>query len=192
MVTSTEVTKMPIDEFGVDWDADALRASKAPYPYTSGSFFEYFKDLIHPQDRVLEVGCQIGSWYPAWRDIVPTIRYEGVDWSKVAIDIATERWPAAKFYNMDAREMKFEDEFDVVFTHTFLQHTSEDLKKIVMPLMYKALKKGGLLIIQENTSYISGGTWFREGWVKFITDLGFTLVLAHDIGGGGTGFVFRK
>jgi hypothetical protein len=75
-------------DMGVDWDADALRASNASYPYTDASSFRYFEDLVRPHDRVLEVGCQIASWIWAWRGIEPTIRYFGLDWSKVAIDIA--------------------------------------------------------------------------------------------------------
>lgn len=179
-------------EFGVDWNKDAERAAAAPYPYTSGVSFNYFKDLIKPGFRVLEVGCQIASWYPAWRDIEPTVQYEGVDFSPVAIKIARERYPQCRFYLMNAKDMAFKEEFDVVFTHTFMQHTSVALKEKVLPLIWNALKNGGLLIIQENTSYVSGGTWLRQGWIDFITSYGFKLEREHDIGGGGTGFVFRK
>lgn len=188
-------------DMGVNWDADALRASKAKYPYTSGDTFTYFKDLVKPHDKVLEVGCQIASWIWAWRDIEPTIQYTGLDWSKLALDIAEERYGVggehagnypAKFIHLDAREMDFHDEFDIVFTHTFYQHTNLETKKLVAPRVYEALKPGGLHIIQENTSYDSTGTWFRNGWVNFFTERGFKVVRLHDIGGGGTGFVFRK
>ena len=203
------------DDFGVDWDADAIRASKASYPYTEGRFFDYFKDLVKPHDRVLEVGCQIASWIWAWRDLEPTIEYSGLDWSEVAIKIANERYgpsgvhsgvnpPAtynvykdmvsyvpAKFYVMDAREMSFSQVFDIIFTHTFYQHTNLETKKAVVPRVYEALKPGGLHIIQENTSYESGGTWFKEGWIKYFEERGFQCIRTHDIGGGGTGFVFR-
>jgi len=179
-------------DMGVDWDADAIRASRVPYPYTDGRAFQYFKDLVKPHDRVLEVGCQIASWIWAWRDIEPTIRYEGLDWSEVAIRIARERYPDVKFYVMDAREMDFHEEFDIVFTHTFYQHTNLETKRIVVPRVYEALKRGGYHIIQENTSYESAGTWFRDGWIKFFESYGFKVIRTHDIGGGGTGFVFRK
>jgi len=190
------------DDFGVNWDADAIRASKAPYPYTEPSFFNYFKDLVKPHDMVLEVGCQIASWIWAWWGTEPTVRYEGVDWSEVALEIAKKRYGPggtdvgkhlpAKFYLMDAREMDFKEEYDVCFTHTFYQHTNIETKRLVVPAVFKALKPGGLHIIQENTSYDSGGTWFKEGWIKHFTRSGFELVRAHDIPGGGTGFVFRK
>jgi ubiquinone/menaquinone biosynthesis C-methylase UbiE len=178
---------------GVDWDAEAERAAKAPYPYTCGSFFNYFKDLIRPYDRVLEVGCGIGSWYPAWRDIQPNIRYVGLDFSPVAIRIARERWPECEFILMNAKDMDFKEEFDVVFTHTFLQHTSIQLKRVVLPKIWTALKKGGLFIAQENARIVSLGTWpTDDGWINFIEPFGFKLFRSHDIGGGGTGFVFKK
>jgi hypothetical protein len=188
-------------DFGVDWDADAIRASKAPYPYTEPSFFNYFKDLVKPHDRVLEVGCQIASWIWAWWGIEPTIRYEGIDWSAVALEIAKKRYGPggtdigkhfpAKFHHMDAREMNFNEEFDIAFTHTFYQHTNPETKALVVPKVRSALRHGGLHIIQENTSYESGGTWFKEGWIKYFEERGFQCIRTHDIGGGGTGFVFR-
>lgn len=212
-------------DMGVDWDADARRAAAAPYPYTESIFFNYFKDLVRPNDRVLEVGCQIASWIWAWRGTEPTVRYEGLDWSLPALTIARERYgengknvvlvsasgipppfpsyyepfdvdrkiigAPARFHCMDARKMAFEGEFDIVFSHTFYQHTNLETKRAVAPRVAKALKPGGLHIIQENTSYDSDGTWFRQGWIDFFDQYGFELVRDHDIPGGGTGFVFR-
>jgi hypothetical protein len=94
---------------------------------------------------------------------------------------------------MDARDMNFYEMFDIAFTHTFYQHTSIETKKIVVPKVWRALKPDGLHIIQENTSYESLGTWFGEGWIRFFMEHGpFEVVRAHDLGEGGTGFVFRK
>lgn len=217
-------------DFGVDWDAEAIRASKVQYPYTSGDFFNYFRDLVEPHDRVLEIGCSIASWIWAWRNIEPTVRYEGLDWSEVAIDVAEERYGfrggvpgknihlkpgtsyssmidaqflpfnlkkkiighPAVFYHMDARDMDFHEVFDIVFTHTFYQHTSIETKNQVAPRVAEALRPGGLHIIQENTSYESKGTWFKQGWIDFFERFGFKCIRTHDMGGGGTGFVFRK
>ena len=179
-------------DMNVDWDKDALRAASAPYPYTSGDFLQYFKEFVPPNAEILEVGCQIASWYPAWRELEPTVRYEGLDFSPVAIKIARERYPERKFYLMNAKEMDFDQEFDIVFTHTFFQPTNIETKRIVAPRIWRALKRGGLLIIQENTSYESAGTFFKDGWIKFFAAYGFELLRTHDIGGGGTGFVFKK
>jgi ubiquinone/menaquinone biosynthesis C-methylase UbiE len=191
-------------DMGVDWNADAQRAAKARYPYTSGQAFLYFKDLIKPHTKVLEVGCQIASWIWAWWQTEPTVKYEGLDWSEIALKIANERYgpnglnlncgnhTPAKFYHMDARDMNFTEAYDIIFTHTFFQHTNIETKDIVVPKMHQALKKNGLLIMQENTSYDSLGTWLKPGWIKYFTERGFDLVREQELNGGGTGFVFRK
>lgn len=189
------------DDMGVDWDAEALRAAAAPFPYTQGIFFDYFKDLVKPHDKLLDLGCNIASWIWAWRDIEPTIEYHGLDWSEVALKIANERYGPggshvglvpATFHRSDAREMDFTEVFDIVFTHTFYQHTNLETKHLVVPRAFRALKPGGLHIIQENTSYDSEGTWLTEGWIKFFEDFGFKLERVKDFHDGGSGFVFRR
>lgn len=184
--------KPAIGDDGINWDKDAERAAEQPYPYTDGLIFEYFKDLIKPHFRVLEVGCQIASWLWAWRDIEPTIEYVGLDLSSHAIEVARERYPECKFHLMNARDMDFHEEFDVVFTHTFLQHTNIETKKIVIPKMWEALKEDGLLIIQEKSDFETEAAFTKEGWIKFITERGFGLVKSHDQGTGGWGYVFKK
>jgi len=182
-----------IGDDGIDWDFEAERASKGSYPYTTGkSIFAYFKDLVRPQDRVLDLGCNIASWIGAWQDIEPTIEYEGLDRSEVAIDIARERYPDAKFYIMDAREMNFHERFDIVFTHAVYQHTHLKTKKKILPRVHRALKPGGHHIIQENTAISSSTVMLKEEWISLFESFGFKTIRTHDIGGGGTGFVFKK
>jgi ubiquinone/menaquinone biosynthesis C-methylase UbiE len=190
------------NKFGVDWDAEADRAAAAAFPYTGGSFFEYFKDLVKPHDKMLDLGCNIASWIWAWWDIEPTIEYHGFDWSQHALDIANARYGPggthlgshvpATFHQGDMRKMEFNEEFDIIFTHAVYQHTDEETKKLTVPRVHKALKHGGLHIIQENTSYISNGTWFQQGWIDFFQSFGFKLELVKDFHDGGSGFVFRK
>jgi len=190
------------NKFGVDWDAEADRAAAASFPYTSGAFFEYFKDLVRPHDKLLDLGCNISSWIWAWWDIEPNIEYHGFDWSQHALDIANARYGPggthlenhipAIFHQGDMRLMDFNEEFDIVFTHAVYQHTDVETKKLTLPRVHKALKPGGLHIIQENTSYISDGTWYQQGWIDFIQGYGFKLVRVKDFHDGGSGFVFRK
>jgi len=192
MLLKSEEEKPAIGDDGINWDEDSKRATEQPYPYTDGSTFEYFKELIKPHFRVLEVGCQIASWLWAWRDIEPTIEYVGVDLSSHAIKVARKRYPECEFHLMNARDMDFHDEFDIVFTHTFLQHTNLRTKEIVIPKMWKALKEKGLLIIQEKSDVETETNFTEEGWIKFITERGFDLVKSHDQGSDGRGYVFKK
>lgn len=184
----------PQDEFGIDWDKEAERCAAVVLKgYPDPSFFGYFKEFIKPMMNVLEIGCNIGNWYPAWKNLEPTIKYTGLDFSEIGLRIARERYPEASFVYCNAKELDFKEMFDVIFTHTMLQHVSLSTKKIMAPRIWNALKPGGFLIIQENTATVSDGTWpNREGWITFFEGFGFKLLKAHDIGGGGTGFVFGK
>lgn len=184
----------PQDEFGIDWDKEAERcAAVVKEGYPDCSIFGYFKEFIKPDMSVLEVGCNIANWYPTWRSLEPSIKYTGIDFSETGLRIARERYPVASFVFSNAKEMIFDQQFDVVFTHTMLQHVSIETKKILAPRIWGALKPDGFLIIQENTATVSDGTWpNREGWINFFEGYGFKLIKAHDIGGGGTGFVFQK
>jgi ubiquinone/menaquinone biosynthesis C-methylase UbiE len=149
----------------------------------------------------LDLGCNIASWIWAWRDVEPTIEYHGFDWSEVALKIANERYGLggphagqvpAVFHLGDARQLDFNEEFDIIFTHTFYQHTNLETKQMVVSRAYKALKPGGLHIIQENTTYNSEGTWLTQGWIDFFTSYGFKLERVKDFHDGGSGFIFRK
>lgn len=181
----------------INWEAEARRAIGASknWPNKSGSGEDYFRDLIKSGDVILDLGCQIAGTYGVFKDIESTIEYEGVDWSEEALKVARERYPDAKFYRMDARKIYFHERYDLVFTHTFYQHQSIESKKIIVPKVYKALKPGGYHVIQENTmgSCSGGGTGMsKEEYIDLFTKSGFELVKTHDIGGGGTGFVFRR
>lgn len=186
------------NKFGVDWDAEADRAAAVKFPYTDGGFFGYFKDLVKPHDKLLDLGCNIASWIWAWRDIEPTIEYHGFDWSQHALDIANERYGPdgshvgqvpAIFHFGDMRQMDFNEVFDIIFTHAVYQHTDEETKKLTAPRVYRALKPGGLHIIQENTT---APLWLQQEWIDFFQEYGFKLERVKDFHDGGSGFVFRK
>lgn len=187
--------------FEMDWDAEAERAAAIVKDgYTDYSSFIYFKDLVKPDSVVLELGCNIASWSASWRSLAKyigiNISYIGIDFSKTAIDIAKQRYPDYKFLYMDAKMMDFNNEIDIIFTHTMLQHVSLDTKKILAPKMLKALKPDGIMILQENASGKSIGVesnWDTiQGWVDFYEVRGFKSVRNHEMPGGGAGMIFEK
>lgn len=197
------MNKPAISDDDIDWDKFteekyAELASEDKLPLGSGSYFEYMDNFIPKTPRVLEVGCNIGGWANAWKEFRPAMRYVGIDFSKVAINIAKQRWkedvldPQCKFLHMNAKEMEFEDEFDVVFTHAVLQHTNYGTKEIVAPKMFRALKTGGHLVIQENIAHPGKTTFASSGWINFFAKFGFELMRFIDAGSGGGNFIFVK
>lgn len=177
-----------IGDDNIDWDKDAERAAKVNWPYTSRGSLMYLDDVLPQRFMVLDLGCQIGSWYTAWKELRPKCQYQGLDFSQFAIDIAKGRYPHSAFYCMNAIEMTFYKSFDVIFTHTVFQHMNETTLKKVIPKIHVALVDNGLFIIEENIT----GEYSPEYWPTLIIPFGFHLVKSLDTKNGGMNYVFRK
>ena len=180
---------MAIGDDGIDWDLEAERA-KTDTPFTSSEAFDYFKELVKLNMKVLDLGCNIAKWYPAFHKL--GVDYEGLDFSPVAIEEARRRYPEVTFYLMKAQEMPFKEKYDLIFTHTVLQHMHLHTKKEVMPRIRRALKKSGFLVIQEKSDANTETTFTREGWIRFVTEFGFKLLRCTDISDPRNGYVFEK
>ena len=153
--------------------------------------FDYFIDLLpEPPFRVLDLGCGIGKWNLLWRKLGAI--YEGLDASPSAIEIAKKRHPDLKFFLMRAEEMDFENKYDVIFTHTVLQHIKHNNKKKIIPRVWKALKNDGLFIIQEKCDTETETTFTRKGWIEFIESFGFKYMRGTSNDDPRNGFVFKK
>jgi len=98
----------------------------------------------------------------------------------------------ATFYNMKMQEMEFSEEFDVLFTHTVLQHVSLETKREALPKFYEALKPGGMLIIEEKSDTETKTTLTKEGWIELIESFGFENIVTVDQGQDGVGYVFIR
>lgn len=102
---------------------------------------EFFPE---PRD-FLEIGCGTGF-------VLSGIRREFPELSLIASDIFTEgftyaqaRIPDAEFFQMDARHIPFEHEFDVIGAFDILEHIVED--EAVLVEMFQATKPGGGIIL---------------------------------------------
>ena len=141
--------------------------------------------------RVLEIGCGIAKWSPLWRQL--GFIYDGLDGSPSAVRISRERYPdfGSTFFLGLAQDMKFENVYDVIFTHAFLQHTSLDHKRQIFARLHRALKPFGILVLQEKCQNGNTETTFtRQGWIDFISFYGFRCLATTD--DTKNGFVFVR
>jgi len=81
------------------------------------------------------------------------------------------------YRHLNAMDLKFDEQFDVIWTCTVLQHNSKKNKDIMLPNMYKALKPKGLYICLEGTkteqSWVDPvGLDFTEGQFKRYNEWG--------------------
>ncbi len=106
-------------------------------------------------ENVLDLGCGDGRITVKIVEAVGHGSVIGVDNSGEMIKLANRKFPPDKYLNlsfrvMDAKELTFNNEFDVVFSNAAL-HWVDDHKK-VMEGISRSLKSGGRFLIQ------TGGT----------------------------------
>lgn len=136
-----------------EWNADEYAK------YSSGQE-KWAKELLaklklNGNEALLDLGCGDGKITVEIADMVKNGFVIGVDNSEEMIKLAKERYPAETYSNlsfevMDAKEIKFNDKFDVVFSNAAL-HWVDDHRKMLRGIN-RSLKPGGRFLIQ------TGGT----------------------------------
>ncbi len=71
--------------------------------------------VLFPGIKILDVGCASGGFFNIMRSYEPHIEYTGIDLSEKAVELATERYPEARFMLTEGFGLPFEDNsFDLV------------------------------------------------------------------------------
>jgi SAM-dependent methyltransferase len=95
---------------------------------------------------LLEVGCGTGFVLGALREALPGLRLVGSELYDEGLAIARRRLPDVELVQADARELPFENEFDVVGSFDVLEHVAEDER--ALERMRRALRpRGGLVLL---------------------------------------------
>lgn len=94
---------------------------------------------------LLEIGCGTGYVLSGVSKSFPHSTLYGSEIFITGLGFAAERLPSGKFMQMDARNIPFENEFDVVGAFDVLEHIKED--ETVLTQMCAALKPGGLMLL---------------------------------------------
>ena len=102
----------------------------------------------HPGERVLDAGCGTGHLLRHLINGSGAIGY-GIDFSKAALKVATERYPMKRYMLMDTRDLAIQDKtFDKITCFNVIEHIAEQDR--VMSEFKRILKKNGLLAIGTN------------------------------------------
>jgi len=94
---------------------------------------------------LLEVGCGTGFVLAALHARFPGIRLAGGELSAAGIDVARARVPDVPVYQVDARRLPFEREFDVVAAFDVLEHVDDD-ERVLSEMARVAKSSGGVLV----------------------------------------------
>src|SRR3954454_16122999 len=101
----------------------------------------YFPDA----KSFFEVGCGTGFVLAGIREIFPALQLVGSDIFTDGLAFAKARLPGVHLYQMDARSIPFEGEFDVVGAFDVLEHLVED--NMALAQMFNAARPGGGLLV---------------------------------------------
>ena len=101
----------------------------------------YFPD----SENFLEVGCGTGFVLSGIRRELPGLELWGSEVRVEGLDFARKRLEGTTLFQMDARKIPFEDEFDVLGAFDVLEHIEED--DAVLREMFRATKPGGGIIL---------------------------------------------
>jgi SAM-dependent methyltransferase len=93
----------------------------------------------------LEIGCGTGFVLAGIQRAFPTLALAGAEVFSEGLEYAGERVPGAALFQMDARRMPFEEEFDVIGAFDVLEHVEEDTA--VLSEMFRAVRRGGGIIL---------------------------------------------
>lgn len=94
---------------------------------------------------ILEVGCGTGYVLSGIARAFPHACLNGSEIFTAGLGFAAARLPSVKFMQMDARNIPFYEEFDVIGAFDVLEHIEED--GLVLSQMRDALKPGGYMIL---------------------------------------------
>lgn len=93
----------------------------------------------------LEIGCGTGFVLAGIERAFPEWRLRGGEFYPAGLQSASRRVKRAELLQMDARDIPFSDEIDVVGAFDVLEHILED--EMVLSQLYQALHRGGGAIL---------------------------------------------
>jgi trans-aconitate 2-methyltransferase len=109
------------------------------------------KLALHGNEYILDIGCGDGKVTAEIAAHLPDGKVVGIDSSSDMIDLACTTFPANNFPNlsfaqMDAMELTFSNEFDIIFSNAVL-HWVDDHRKVLSGI-YNGLKTPGKILLQ--------------------------------------------
>ena len=94
---------------------------------------------------ILEIGCGTGYVLSGLSNAFTKATLQGSEIFTAGLGFAAKRLPSATFMQMDARNIPFAEEFDVIGAFDVLEHIEEDER--VLEQAHVALKPLGLMLI---------------------------------------------
>ncbi len=117
---------------------------------------------------LLEVGCGTGFVLSALHARCPGLHVAGGELSQAGIEVARSRMPEVPVFQLDARRLPFENEFDVVAAFDVLEHIDDD-EGVLAEMTRAATGRGGLLVAVPQHPWLWGAVDDFSGHVRRYT-----------------------
>ncbi|MCL2135308.1 MAG: methyltransferase domain-containing protein [Candidatus Bathyarchaeota archaeon] len=134
---------------GYIWDA-------ADYSNNSQHQYQWAKELVSKfkfkgDEVLLDVGCGVGKITCELANLLPNGKVVGIDSSEQMVKLAKNNSSSSKYANlsfevMDARNIRFQEKFDVVFSNAALHWVLDQV--MVLKGVAQCLKSQGRLLFQ--------------------------------------------
>ena len=166
-------------------DAESYRWDAADYYDSSSQQKKWGRELLPKlrllgDELVLDIGCGDGKLSAEIAQLVPSGQVVGVDSSPEMIGFARENFPPETCPNlswevMDAQELRYDGEFDVVFSNAVLHWVPD--QGLVLRGVKRGLRPGGRLLFQmggrgmaSNVVQVMMSLLSRDEWGRYFND----------------------
>lgn len=95
--------------------------------------------------RMLEIGCGTGYVLRGITERLPTLQVSGSEIFLEGLGFASRRVPTADLFQMDARQIPYDSEFDLIGAFDVIEHIEDDEQ--VLREMHRAVKPGGSIVL---------------------------------------------
>lgn len=96
-------------------------------------------------EKFFEIGCGTGFVLSGIENALPQLSLYGSEIYAEGLTYASRRLKKTQLFQMDARHIPFQNEFDIVGIFDVLEHIEDD--ELVLSQMYKAVCQGGGIIL---------------------------------------------
>ena len=136
-----------VDDFDERWFAELAAREAASFWFRSRNrLIVWALERHFPTARsLLEVGCGTGFVAAGIAQAVAPLTLAAGDAQSSGLAFARDRLPQARLYQVDARSLPFDREFDVVGAFDVIEHLDEDER--VLAQMWRAVRPGGGVLI---------------------------------------------
>ena len=136
-----------VEDFDERWFPELAASEAASFWFRSrNQLIVWALRRYFPSARnLLEVGCGTGFVAAGIAEAVAPLTLQAGDAQSSGLAFARERAPRARLYQLDARSLPFDREFDVVGAFDVIEHLDEDER--VLAQMWRAVRPGGGALI---------------------------------------------